>query len=169
VCLTHAVFYAQRTMGRNWILAIRRCPARPCTASRGPPLLVNTELNIADGGGHVVSMGVKSVGTSCERTAAADWADPGSYVVGMQPLPGDVPGLGHFDWDLRKVSVPVPTHLADDVLKDRRPDLMRLVPIAADAAGGFADGCHRLAAAATIPGDATAAFIQALARVAEAG
>jgi hypothetical protein len=46
---------------------------------------------------------------------------------------------------------------------------MHLVPAASEAAGGFADGCHRLTAAATIPGDSTGAFIQALARAAEAG
>lgn len=114
-------------------------------------------------------MGVKSVGTFCERIAGAEWADPGSYVAGMQPFPGEIPGLGHFAWDLRKVSVRVPKHLAEEVLNGRSPDLMQLVPAACKAADGFADGCHRLAAAATIPGDAAGRFIQALARVADAG
>lgn len=122
-----------------------------------------------DVGDDFASMGVKSVGTFCERVAAADWADPGSYVVGMQPLPGEIPGLGRFDWVLRKVSVRVPRLLARAVLSGRSPDLMHLVPQASEAAGGFADGCHRLMAAATIPGDATGTFIQALARATEAG
>ncbi|HSB82588.1 MAG TPA: hypothetical protein VLM91_27750 [Candidatus Methylomirabilis sp.] len=122
-----------------------------------------------DVGDDFASMGVKSVGTFCERVAAADWTDPGSYVVGMQPLPGEIPGLGHFDWVLRKVSVRVPRLLAQEVLSGRSPDLMRLVPLASLAAGGFADGCHRLTAAATIPGEATETFIQALAQAAEAG
>ncbi|HSB71100.1 MAG TPA: DHH family phosphoesterase [Candidatus Methylomirabilis sp.] len=116
-----------------------------------------------------VPMGVKCVGTFCERVAAAEWADPGSYVVGMQPLPGEIPGLGRFEWDLRKVSVRVSAGLAREVLAGRSPDLMRLVPAACEAAAGFADGCHRLTAAATIPGAATGQFIQALARAADAG
>jgi hypothetical protein len=122
-----------------------------------------------DVGEDFAPMGVKSVGTFCERIAAAEWADPGSYVAGVQPLPGDIPGLGHFDWDLRKVSIRVPARLAGEVLAGRSPDLMVLVPAACEAAGGFADGCHRLMAAATIRGDATEAFIQALACAAETG
>ncbi len=113
-------------------------------------------------------MGVKSVGTFCERVAAAVWVDPGSYVVGMQPLPGEVPGLGRFAWDLKKVSVRVSAGLAREILVGRSPDLMQLVPAACEAAGGFADGCHRLAAAATIPADASERFIQALARAVDA-
>jgi len=116
-----------------------------------------------------VPMGVKSVGTFCERLAAAGWVDPAAYVVGIQPLPREVPGLGRFDWNLRKVSVRLPADLAKDVLAGRSPDLMELVPTACRAVGGFADGCHRLAAAATIPGDASEAFTQALARAAGGG
>lgn len=116
---------------------------------------------------HFAPMGVKSVGTFCERVAAAGWADPGAYVVGMQPLPGEVPGLGQFDWDLRKVSVRLPPGLAVEVRAGRSPDLMQLVPAACQTVGGFADGCHRLTAAATIPGGAANAFIEALARAAE--
>lgn len=89
--------------------------------------------------------------------------------MGLQPLPGEIPGLGRFTWDLRKVSVRVPKPLAAEVLEGSAPDLMRLVPAACEAVAGFADGCHRLTAAATIPGDAADAFIQALVRAAEAG
>jgi len=117
-----------------------------------------------DVGDHFAPMGVKSVGTFCERIVAAGWMDPAAYVVGMQTLAGKIPGLGRFDWDLRKVSVRVPAALAQEILAGRAPDLMRLVPTASDAVGGFADGCHRLTAAATIPGDAAEGFIQALAR-----
>lgn len=120
-----------------------------------------------DVGDHFAPMGVKSVGTFCERIAAAGWADPAAYVVGMQVLPGEIPGLGCFAWDLRKVSVRVPAGLAPEILAGKSPDLMQLVPAACDAVGGFADGCHRLTAAATIPADVAGAFIQALARVAD--
>jgi single-stranded-DNA-specific exonuclease len=122
-----------------------------------------------DVGDAFAPMGVKSVGTFCERVVAAEWADPGSYVVGMQPLPGEIPGLGRFEWCLQKVSVRVSADLAREVLAGRSPDLMQLVPAACEAVGGFADGCHRLTAAATIPGDATGRFIQALARAADGG
>ncbi len=117
-----------------------------------------------DVGDHFAPMGVKSVGTFCERIAAADWTDPAAYVVGMQTLPPEIPGLGRFNWNLRKVSVRVPAVLGQEILAGRAPDLMRLVPAACEAVGGFADGCHRLTAAATIPGDAAEGFIQALAR-----
>ncbi len=120
-------------------------------------------FDVAD---HFAPMGVKTVGTFCERIAGARWMEPGTYVVGMQRLPGEIPGLGHFDWDLRKISVRVPSSLAQGVLAGRSPDLMHLVPAACEAVGGFADGCHRLTAAATIPGNAGEAFIQALARTA---
>ena len=119
-----------------------------------------------DVGDHFASMGVKSVGTFCERVAAAEWADPAAYVVGMQPLPGEIPGLGRFEWDLRKVSLRVPARLTREVLAGRSPDLMQIVPAACEAVGGFADGCHRLTAAATIPGGAAEALVQALARAA---
>ncbi len=112
---------------------------------------------------HFAPMGVKSIGTFCERLAASEWTDPAAYVVGMQSLPGEIPGLGRFDWNLRKVSVRVPIGLAQEILTGRSPDLMQLVPAACRTVGGFADGCHRLTAAATIPGDAAEAFIQALA------
>jgi hypothetical protein len=85
----------------------------------------------------------------------------------MQVLPGEIPGLGRFAWDLRKASVRVPAGLAPEILAGKSPDLMQLVPAACDAVGGFADGCHRLTAAATIPADIAGAFIQALARVAD--
>lgn len=114
-------------------------------------------------------MGVKSVGTFCERLAAAEWMDPAGYVVGMQVLPGEIPGLGRFHWNFRKVSVRVTAALAAEVMAGRSPDLMQLVPAACEAVGGFADGCHRLAAAATIPGDAAEGFAQALARAAGGG
>ncbi len=45
----------------------------------------------------------------------------------------------------------------------------RLTSAACGAAAGFADGSHRLAAAATIPGDDAEAFIQMLARAAGTG
>jgi hypothetical protein len=120
-----------------------------------------------DIGDRFAPMGVKSVGTFCERIAVAGWTDPAAYVVGMQSLPGEIPGLGRFEWNLRKVSVRVPAALAQEILAGRAPDLMRLVPTACDAVGGFADGCHRLTAAATIPGDAAEGFIQALVRATE--
>lgn len=122
-----------------------------------------------DVGDHFAPMGVKSVGTFCERVAAAGWSDPQAYMVGFQPLPGEVPGLGRFGWHLRKASVRMPAVLSREVLAGRRPDLTHLVPVACESVGGFADGCHRLAAAATIPAGAVNAFLQALNRVAEGG
>jgi single-stranded-DNA-specific exonuclease len=98
-------------------------------------------------------LGLKAIGLFCEAVIRNGVADGEGYVVGFQHFPGENPYLGRFPGREAKVSFRVTPGLKRSIERGERPDLMRLVPEAVQQVGGFAEACHRFAAACTIPED----------------
>ncbi|MBC7098918.1 DHH family phosphoesterase [Candidatus Bipolaricaulota bacterium] len=96
-------------------------------------------------------MGVKMVGEFCMEIRDLPFVDPGKYIAGFQDQPSQIPGLGHFDWDLVKVSMRVPSPLEERIVRKEMPGLAWLLPEAAKRVGGSIDACHDYAAASLIP------------------
>ena len=63
---------------------------------------------------------------------------------------GPIPGYESISIEMDKVSMRVPPQLGDQIRSGTRPGLDAFLPEATRRLGGFADGCHHLAAATTI-------------------
>lgn len=96
-------------------------------------------------------MGVKTIGTFCQRIRSAPWVDSQKYLVGFQAVPNRIPGWGPIDLNTVKVSMRVTPDLEKRIAAGQAPGLDQILPPAAQQVGGFADACHSLAAAVTIP------------------
>ena len=96
-------------------------------------------------------LGVKAIGIFCSEISQETWIHQDKYIVGFQDLPEDNPYLGKFEWQETKVSMRVPPVLYQEIEKGFKPDLTKILPIAAEKAEGFADACHRYSAACTLP------------------
>jgi single-stranded-DNA-specific exonuclease len=108
-------------------------------------------------------LGLKAIGLFCEAIIRDGAADGDGYVVGFQRFPGENPYLGGFSGRETKVSFRVTPGLKRSIERGERPDLMQLVPGAVQQVGGFAEACHRFAAACTIPEERTADLVGLLA------
>ncbi len=95
--------------------------------------------------------GVKSVGLFCQYLRDKNLVDDSKYIVGFQPVPKEIPGLGYLSTDITKISMRVPSKLKKEVEEDKLPDLTKILPVATLKLGGFVDACHPFAAATTIP------------------
>ena len=113
-------------------------------------------------------LGLKAIGLFCEEIIRYGAAEGEYYVVGFQRFPGENPYLGGFVERETKVSFRVTPGLKRSIERGERPDLMRLVPGAVQQVGGFADACHRFAAACTIPEERTEDLVALLANRAPA-
>lgn len=109
-------------------------------------------------------LGLKSIGLLCEEISRAKWAYGDKYIVGFQDFPREIPLLGKFPGGDTKVSMRVPQVLREDIEKGRKPHLAEILPRAAQEAGGFAEGCHRFAAACIVPQKNKIALIRSLAK-----
>ena len=107
-------------------------------------------------------IGVKMIGDFCRHIREMTFIDPHHYIAGFQPVPKWIPGLGEIDFEALKVSMRVPAALEMRIIKGEMPGLDRLLPEATAAVGGFADACHRLAAATTIAPGKEARLAEAL-------
>jgi hypothetical protein len=96
-------------------------------------------------------MGVKIIGEFCMDIRDGDSMTSDKYIAGFQDMPGEIPGLGTFAWDLVKVSMRVPTPLGEKIVDGSMPGLDWLLPEAALRIGGSIDACHGYAAAALVP------------------
>ena len=110
-------------------------------------------------------LGLKSIGLLCEEISRAKWAYGDKYIVGFQDFPREIPLLGKFPGGDTKVSMRVPQVLREDIEKGRKPHLAEILPRAAQEAGGFAEGCHRFAAACIVPQKNKIALIRSLAKI----
>jgi len=111
-------------------------------------------------------LGLKAIGLFCEAIIRDGATGGDHYVVGFQHFPGENPYLGEFSGREAKVSFRVTPGLKRSIEKGERPDLMRLVPQAVHQVGGFAEACHRFAAASTIPEDGKTDLVRLLADIA---
>jgi single-stranded-DNA-specific exonuclease len=114
-------------------------------------------------------LGLKSIGIFCEEIGRAKWAHGGKYIVGFQDFPGEVPLLGKFEGEDTKVSMRVPPVLREVIEKGEKPHLAEILPRAAQEAGGFAEGCHRFAAACIIPQKNKMILIRSLTKIVKEG
>jgi single-stranded-DNA-specific exonuclease len=125
-------------------------------------ILREGEVQWVDVRGRFHPLGLKSIGIFCEEIIRARIVEGDQYVAGFMDFPEVFPILGKFEGKDTKVSLRIPPDLRKEVEKGKRPDLTALVPRAAEKVGGFAEGCHRFAAACTIPKNKKRAFIKAL-------
>ncbi|MGE5257392.1 MAG: DHH family phosphoesterase [Hyphomicrobiales bacterium] len=109
-------------------------------------------------------LSLKAIGILCQQLSAGTLVHPDRYLAGFQDFPREFPLLGTFEADEIKVSLRVPPGIRAAIEKGEKPHLAEIVPPAAGEAGGHAEGCHRYAAACTIPRKNRFAFLQALER-----
>ena len=96
-------------------------------------------------------MGVKMIGVFCTIIRNMDFLDPHKYLAGFQTLPDEVPGFGEIAFNSKKISMRVSEFLTEEIRAGRKPGLSAFLPEATIQIGGFADACHGLSAATTIP------------------
>jgi single-stranded-DNA-specific exonuclease len=116
-----------------------------------------------DVGERFYPLGLKVIGLFCEEIIRHGAAEGEYYVVGFQRFPAENPYLGGCVKGETKVSFRVTPGLKRSIERSEKPDLMQLVPGAVQQVGGFADACHRFAAACTIPEERTEDFVTLLA------
>lgn len=127
------------------------------------------EIQWADVADRFYPLGLKSIGIFCEEISRAQWAHRDKYIVGFQDFPGEVPLLGKFEGEDTKVSMRVPPVLREVIEKGEKPHLAEILPRAAQEAGGFAEGCHRFAAACIIPQKNKMILIRSLTKIVKEG
>ncbi len=96
-------------------------------------------------------MGVKMIGVFCTIIRNMDFLDPHKYLAGFQTLPDEVPGFGEIAFNSKKISMRVSEFLTEEIRAGRKPGLSAFLPEATIQIGGFADACHGLSAATTVP------------------
>ncbi len=111
-------------------------------------------------GNRFVPMGVKMIGVFCDHCKENDPFDPRKFIAAFQTIPNEVPGFGPVALDQVKISMRVSTALCREIRAGRTPGLDTFLPEATRRLGGFADACHSLAAATTIPAGKAEALIQ---------
>lgn len=121
-----------------------------------------------DVGDRFYPLGLKTIGLFCEKIIRCGAAAGECYVVGFQRFPAENPYLGGCVGRETKVSFRVTPGLKRSIERGEKPDLMQLVPGAMQQVGGFADACHRFAAACTIPEERTEDLVTLLANHAQA-
>ena len=112
-----------------------------------------------------VPMGVKAIGLFLEHLIEENIASADKYLIGFQHLPVEIPGIGHLDRSLTKISARVHPELKKSIHEGRLPDFMALIPEATAMVQGTADGCHRFMAASLIQQGRETEFIHALEKV----
>jgi single-stranded-DNA-specific exonuclease len=109
-------------------------------------------------------LGLKAIGVFCQEISAGPRVHPDKYLLGFQDFPREFPLLGAFAPEETKASLRVPPGLRAAIEKGEKPHLAEIVPPAAREAGGLSEGCHRYAAACTVPRANRMALIRALDR-----
>jgi len=104
-------------------------------------------------------MGVKTIGTFCERYKERAPFKSGKFTAGFQVIPAEVPGFGLLGLNQVKISMRVPENLQREIRAGRVPGLDAFLPAATSRLDGFADACHSLAAATTVAVGREAALI----------
>jgi len=107
-------------------------------------------------------MGVKTVGLACEALIAQGVSAPDCYLLGVQMLNPEVPGMGAVLPPQFKISMRVPHTLQAEVIAGRSPDLVRVMRRAGETVGAFVDALHKYAGAVTVPVGAKDEFIAAV-------
>ncbi len=112
--------------------------------------------------GRFAPMGVKMIGAFLDAIKNSLDVDPEKYLAGFQVIPGEVPGIGAFEFGQVKVSMRVSDLMGEGVRSGRELGLDILLPQATAQVGGFSDACHSLTAATTLPIGSEARLIDAM-------
>ncbi len=96
-------------------------------------------------------MGVKMIGAFLDAIRNTDLADQNRYLAGFQDVSNHIPGMGTFEFDQIKVSMRVADPMEAAIRSGQALGLDILLPEATSRVGGFADACHSLTAATTVP------------------
>jgi len=110
-------------------------------------------------------MGVKMIGAFLDEIKNLSDLDPRRYLAGFQAIPSAVPGVGDFELAEVKVSMRVSDAMAEGIRAGRVLGLDVLLPEATARVGGFADACHSLTAATTVPIGSEAGLIDEMERI----
>jgi hypothetical protein len=103
-----------------------------------------------DTAGRFSPMGVKTIGLFCEEILEMDFINSNKYLAGFQHIPDHIPGFGPVKMGQTKVSMRCSGPLSEKILRGKMPGMDEFLPGAALDLGGFADACHRIAAAVTV-------------------
>ena len=106
-------------------------------------------------------MGVKTVGTFCQKIKDMSFIDEEKYLIGFQNCSKRIPDLGKVNWNLVKMSGRAPLPLERKIFKGEAIGFNFLVPKASEAVGGVADATHTIAAATLIEKGKEKEFIRA--------
>ena len=109
-------------------------------------------------------LGLKSIGTFCSEISEMNWVHGDKYIVGFQNIPEENPYFGRIHQQEAKVSMRVTPGLRRAMEKGLKPHLTDILPGAAQEVGGFAEGCHRYAAACIIHQEKKKDLIRSLSR-----
>jgi hypothetical protein len=121
------------------------------------------QITWTDVGDRFHPLGLKAIGLFCEEIIGNGTVDGECYVAGFQRFPCENPYLGRIQSGETKVSLRVTPGLRRSIEKGSKPDFMELVPAAVRQVGGFAEACHRFAAASTIPEERVRDLVRLLA------
>lgn len=110
-------------------------------------------------------MGVKTIGTFCNRIKGMDFVAGNKYIAGFQVIPNEIPDFGHIEFNEVKISMRVPAHLEYEIRAGRAMGLDRLLPEATNRLGGFSDACHSLSAATTVAIGKEAGLIEEMEKI----
>lgn len=109
-------------------------------------------------------MGTKVIGTFCSFLSfQSKLVDPNRYILGIMPMPNEIPGLMKLRGNWIKISLRTPENLRRKIDVGRYPGLGDLIVGISEELGGTGDG-HKYAASAAIPIDKKSAFITELDR-----
>lgn len=95
-------------------------------------------------------MGVKMIGLFLEELADSGLVDRNRYLAGYQQIPDEIPGMGPVKMGETKISMRTSAEVTKRIFEEELPGLNAFLPEATLNLGGFADACHRVAAATTI-------------------
>jgi hypothetical protein len=114
-------------------------------------LIVGSNIQWFDTNTGLKPMGVKMIGIFCNEIAEMDFIDQAKYIAGYQKIPDLIPGFGSITIGQTKMSMRTSKKLSKAILHKEMPGIDRFLPQATINLGGFADACHSIAAAVTIP------------------
>jgi single-stranded-DNA-specific exonuclease len=104
-------------------------------------------------------VGVKTVGLICEELIKRKIVSGESYVLGIQPIASNIPGVGSLTKVENKISMRVTLEMQAIIESGKKLPLTEILPLATKAVAGFVDACHPYAAATTIPKSGTDVLI----------
>jgi len=111
--------------------------------SKGLNQLENTQWFYA--GDVFKGMGGKVIGSFCSYLSFQRIINQEKYLLGMMPIPREIPKFGLLNEDYIKVSGRVPRKLAELIQLGKKPSLSNVLPKVCELFNGFGDG-HATAA-----------------------